>query len=103
MAMDKAYIDFHKERIVNIAFGFSSKDIYNLDYDSLRFNHETKQYDCYGYIIKCYGKEYYILDEKDKDNDQVSSCYKALYHSIEEVNGFISALYKVYHKSIVPR
>ena len=102
MAMDKAYVDFHKARIIEITKNFSSKDIYYFDYDSLRFNKETEQYECYGYMFKKYGNEYYVIDIEDKDKD-VDRCFKAIFHSIEEVNGFIHALYKVYHKQIEPR
>ena len=101
--MDKAYVDFHRARVKEMTLNFSAKDIYNLDYDSLRFNKDTHQYECYGYMIKKFNKdEYYIVDVEDK-YELVTSCYKALFHSIEEVNGFIHALYKVYHKQIEPR
>jgi len=102
MAMDKAYLDFHRARTLELAKNFGAKDIYNLAYDVLEFNKETQQYECYGYIFYHYGNEYFVVDIKDKDKD-CSDCYKALFHSIDELNGFICALYKVYHKQITPR
>ena len=102
MAMDKAYLDFHRARTTEIAPNFSSKDIYNLNYQALNFNKKTQQYEWYGYMFYHYGNEYFVVDIEDK-NEYCNDCYKLLLHSIEEVNGFIWALYKVYHKQIVPR
>lgn len=102
MAMDKAYLDFHRARTLELAKNFGTKDIYNLAYDALEFNKDTQQYECYGYMFYHYGNEYFVVDINDKDKD-CSDCYKLLLHSIDELNGFIWALYKVFHKQITPR
>lgn len=97
MAMDKAYIDFHRERTLEIFHNFSAKDIYEIDYDYLIFDKEKQQYQCYGYWIAKFNKVFYFVSNNYRC---VETNYKATFDSVEELNGFLKALYKIYHKQI---
>lgn len=89
---NKDVVEFRKARTSKIFKYFSAYDLEKVEFDKLQFISKEER-SCYGIRISKYNKRYYVFKE-DCTNEED---YRDILDSIEEVNGYIKALYKVYH------
>lgn len=101
MTMDKYFLEWHKKRSSQIFINFKNKDLYNIEYEFLQYNKENENYSLYGYYlygfkIFHYSGVFYIVKFEEKTSEN----YILTFKNIDEVNGFIKTLYKVFYKVI---
>lgn len=96
MAMDKYFLEWHKKRSNQIFINFKNKDLYNIEYDFLQYNKVNENYYLYGFKIFHYSGVFYIVKFEEKTSEN----YILTFKNIDEVNGFIKTLYKVFYRVI---
>ena len=96
--MDRVYLENHKKKSNHIFINFKNKDLYMIEFDFLQYEKEQEKYFLYDYKIFHYSGVFYVVNFRDQGINN----YKMTFKNIDEVNGFIKTLYKVFYKVINP-
>ena len=92
---NKDVVNFRRDKVRKVFFNFSAYDLEKVEFDRLQFISKDER-SCYNVKIMKFNKKFYVYREEETDTDN----YKEILENIDEVNGFIKALYKVFHCSI---